>query len=203
MSSGFRSGASSPASSSPSPLSPSSTSPTSSSHKSHGKWWLAKCSAPDVVQWVHDHAKIYHKSLPTELCHAIEKDIPRVGWSKDDDRYGLLQDLLQRITRRLLTYNQSLSFIGAFCLDSLAEVVSSPQELVNSAEIILLALLFASPYRLHWLLSPRTCFLQQYIDRFDFLFARVLPELYAKLMEAHFETIFFAMDWFTTFLRIH
>jgi len=125
----------------------------------------------------------------------IDKDVPRVGWPFVDaeigrQRLASLKMLLEKVSRRLPSYNQGLSFICAFALETF-------DFQVEPSEFAVLHLLFH--HRFHLLLSPRTCFLQQYVDRFDFLFARVLPDLYAKFSKARFDTMFFAMDWFTTF----
>ncbi len=155
-----------------------------------GRQWLAACPENPVVSM----SNTGESALSRDVLHAIEKDVPRVGWSPEDRRKLSLQILLERLARRLGGYyNQGLSFIGAFCLSHLSNIVE--------AERVVGWMLFEEKFEL--LLSPKSSFLQQYVDRFDFLFSRVLPELYLKFAQEKFETMFFAIDWFTTLFTNH
>jgi len=145
------------------------------------KLWLTKCEENAPIP--------LGNPLSPETLHMIEKDVPRVGWKSSDRRVKVLQGLLERITRRLPSYNQALSFIAAFAIEQL-------EDDDEAAEKVVCNILFH--HRIFLLLWTRTCFLQQFVDRFDFLFARVMPDLYMKFSQAKFETMFFGVDWFTT-----
>jgi len=125
---------------------------------------------------------------------AIAKDLHRVGWTSmtaDGTGYPLgLARVLRVVLRDAgVPYNQAMSYIGAFAL-----------VLVRGHESDAAALVAGLFKHLHLapIFSTKTCFLQRLVDRFDFCFSRYLPELFENFRVVQFNTLFFALEWFTT-----
>ena len=52
--------------------------------------------------------------------------------------------------------------------------------------------------KLHDVFLTESCFLQQYIDRFEFVLERYLPSLFQHMDSLGFEPLYYFQDWVTT-----
>lgn len=144
-----------------------------------------------------------HPRVPTALSEttlkSIIKDVSRTG-SRElllkidgnsqnvSDFEGKLQECLVKVTERLHgNYNQSLSFICAFALMHLSQ---------DRALVVICELLIGK--RIEILMDTSHSLLQQYVDRFEMVFSRVCKDLYDWFEGLGYDTMYFALDWFTT-----
>lgn len=133
--------------------------------------------------------------------HMIAKDVPRMGWKMTDPRIPLLEQLVDLETQKLPEYNQGLCYICAFAIANSSEILgtatNNANNIVEDCAKAIDTMLFS--HRLCLLLDPKSCFLQQYVDNFDALFCTLLPECYQMFAKCGYDTVYFSLDWFTTF----